>query len=131
MCAGSHLSDTLIDVGVRWQTVKLGGSQLQHTGLAVFAVHLGLDNDHLLLAELGLLLNLDQELDRTSQRMPCRMWQRVVSTFCSSSGRICDMLGGRVFVVWTMPSCPSRLAEVQHVIARRPVDDTRLGTFGR
>ena len=41
------------------------------------------------------------------------------------------MLGGRVFVVWTMPSCPRRLAEVQHVIARRPVDDTRLGTFGR
>lgn len=39
---------------------------MEHAVFAALAVHLGLDNDHLLLAELGLLLNFLQELDRGS-----------------------------------------------------------------
>jgi len=65
-CGCSHLADTLVDVGVRWQTVKFSGSELKHAVFAVLAVHLLLDNDHLLLAELGLLLDLLQELDTES-----------------------------------------------------------------
>jgi hypothetical protein len=64
--ASSHLSNTLVDVGVGWQTIKFGSSELEHTVLAALAVHLRLDNDHLLLAELGLLLDFLQELDRKS-----------------------------------------------------------------
>ena len=64
--ASSHLSDTFIHIGVGWQTVKLGGGELEHTVFAVLAVHLLLDNDHLLLAELCLLLDFLQELDRES-----------------------------------------------------------------
>lgn len=66
LCAVSHLSYTLVDIGVGWQTVEFGSSELKHTVFAGLAVHLGLDNDHLLLAELGLLLNLLQELERKS-----------------------------------------------------------------
>lgn len=66
LCAVSHLSYTLVDIGVGWQTVKFGSSQLEHAVFAAFAVHLGLDNDHLLLAELGLLLDFLQELNRKS-----------------------------------------------------------------
>jgi hypothetical protein len=64
VCAGSHLSYTFVDIGVGRQTVKFGSGKLKHTVFAGLAVHLGLDNDHLLLAELGLLLNLLQELER-------------------------------------------------------------------
>jgi hypothetical protein len=65
-CASSHLSNTLVDIGVGWQTVEFGSSELEHAVFAALAVHLGLDNDHLLLAELGLLLNFLQELDTES-----------------------------------------------------------------
>jgi hypothetical protein len=57
LCAVSHLSYTLVDIGVGWQTVEFGSSELKHAVFAGLAVHLGLDNDHLLLAELGLLLD--------------------------------------------------------------------------
>jgi hypothetical protein len=69
--ASSHLSNTLVDIGVRWQTIKFGSGELEHAVLAALAVHLGLDNDHLLLAELGLLLNFLQELDSKSA---CVVW---------------------------------------------------------
>lgn len=68
-CASSHLANTFVDVGVGWQAVEFGSSQLEHAVLAVLCVHLGLDNDHLLLAELCLLLDFLQELYKESARV--------------------------------------------------------------
>jgi hypothetical protein len=95
--ASSHLSNTLVDIGVGWQTVELGSSKLKHAVLAVLAVHLGLDNDHLLLAELGLLLDFLQELDWGQLGLERLQWADEW-TFCISAGDM-DMTGECVLFV--------------------------------
>ena len=114
-CASSHLSNTLVDIGVGRQTIKLGSSKLKHAVLAVLAVHLSLDNDHLLLAELGLLLDFLQELDMESACvgwiMRCRRMDLL--HICRRHGH-----GGRVWIVCCITVVWSVRSWIQHVIAR-------------
>lgn len=118
-CASSHLSDTFIDVGIGWQTVEFGSSQLEHAVFAGLCVHLGLDNDHLLLAELSLLLDFLQELYNKSGRVKQVFHQQNRPSAYQPETWTC---WASVCLLYWLCQCllelSSGMTEVRHVIAR-------------
>jgi hypothetical protein len=100
---------------------------LEHAGFTVLCVHLGLDDDHLLLAELSLLLDFLQELWNESAYPEQLLYQQnwpsayQLETWTCWASVCLSCWPCQCLLVLS-----SRMTEVRHVIARLAARMTRV-----